>query len=273
MNTNTALRLDEAYAALDLPPGADVQAVKKAWRQRAKATHPDHGQTHATQHGAVQDFLDAKQAYEFLCKTLEAQPLRQPQRTAAAPPKPRTITPWRLNLRRQPVVGDDVRLSVTVSLERFIDPAPLAVDLPTGKRSLVRIPKGLMPGGIIRLKGLGHPGKHGGQAGDAYVTLGVKSHDLYRLVGRDIHTTVPLRLKSMRPGDAIVVPTPAGPVRVLLPNDYRPGHTLRLAGRGLNAPKGQDNGDLYVTPKITSEEGFRHLLDQFVASWVKPDAA
>lgn len=35
--------LDRAYRTLELPPGSDAQAVRRAWRRLARTHHPDRG--------------------------------------------------------------------------------------------------------------------------------------------------------------------------------------------------------------------------------------
>jgi len=50
----------EAYARLDLDPGADENAVKQAYRERVKETHPD------TDGGNEREFKRVKTAYETL---------------------------------------------------------------------------------------------------------------------------------------------------------------------------------------------------------------
>jgi DnaJ-domain-containing protein 1 len=50
----------EAYATLGLEPGADEAAVKRAYRQRVKETHPDTGD------GDEEAFKEVTEAYEHL---------------------------------------------------------------------------------------------------------------------------------------------------------------------------------------------------------------
>lgn len=52
-------RTTAAYETLGLEPGADRAAIREAYRERAKETHPDHG-------GSVEAFLAVREAYEHL---------------------------------------------------------------------------------------------------------------------------------------------------------------------------------------------------------------
>ena len=51
----------EAYRILDLDPGADESRVKRAYREKVKATHPDRG-------GDEAEFKRVKNAYERLAE-------------------------------------------------------------------------------------------------------------------------------------------------------------------------------------------------------------
>lgn len=54
----------EAYETLGLEPGADLAAVRRAYRERAKETHPDLG-------GDPEAFIEVREAYERLRERLD----------------------------------------------------------------------------------------------------------------------------------------------------------------------------------------------------------
>lgn len=54
----------EAYETLGLDPGADLEAVRRAYRERAKETHPDCG-------GDPEAFIRVREAYERLRERLD----------------------------------------------------------------------------------------------------------------------------------------------------------------------------------------------------------
>ena len=53
-----------SWSVLGIEPGATLEAVRKAFRQRAQETHPDHG-------GDVESFLAVRRAYERLVERLD----------------------------------------------------------------------------------------------------------------------------------------------------------------------------------------------------------
>jgi len=57
-----ALRKADHYEVLGIAPGATPEEVKRAYRERAKNTHPDASRTQDT----VSEFMKVKEAYETL---------------------------------------------------------------------------------------------------------------------------------------------------------------------------------------------------------------
>lgn len=107
----------------------------------------------------------------------------------------------------------------------------------------LRIPKGVMPGQQLRLRGLGTGG------GDLFVEIAFKPHPVYRLEGRDLFVALPVTAWEAALGGKVKMPTPTGQVDLTIPADARHGQKLRLRGRGL---PGATNGDLYAALHIVN---------------------
>ncbi|MEF8843465.1 MAG: J domain-containing protein [Haloarculaceae archaeon] len=58
--------VEAAYEILELEAGADLEAVRRAYRERAKETHPDRG-------GDPETFIRVREAYERLRERLEGE--------------------------------------------------------------------------------------------------------------------------------------------------------------------------------------------------------
>ncbi len=115
----------------------------------------------------------------------------------------------------------------------------------------VRIPPGVTDGRQIRLSGQGEPGMGGGPAGDLYLEVGLKSHPLYEVQGRDVHLSLPITPWEAALGARLAVPTLGGKVELQIPAGSSSGKRLRLKGRGL---PGQPAGDQYVILKVVVPE-------------------
>ena len=113
----------------------------------------------------------------------------------------------------------------------------------------VRIPPGVQEGQRIRMKERGGPGRHGGPAGDLYVTAHVAGHPLFGRKGHDLTLTVPVTFPEATLGADIRVPTLEGdPVTLRIPPGTRSGRTFRVKGRGV--PHGKSHGDLLVSVEV-----------------------
>jgi molecular chaperone DnaJ len=133
----------------------------------------------------------------------------------------------------------------------------------------VRIPPGVADGQRIRLAGKGEPGERGGAAGDLYVYVRVRQHDLFGRTGDDLTLTVPVTFAEATLGTDLRVPTLDGVVTLRVPPGTPSGRTLRARGKGVSRRDGSA-GDLLVTvevqvPKDLSEQA-RKALEDFAAA-------
>jgi curved DNA-binding protein len=111
----------------------------------------------------------------------------------------------------------------------------------------VHVPKGILPGQIIRLAGQGAPAHDGAKAGDLYIEVEFQPHPLYRVEGRDLYLTLPVAPWEAALGATVKTPTPAGAVDLKVPAGSHAGTKLRLKGRGIPA---SPSGDFYVVLEI-----------------------
>jgi len=111
----------------------------------------------------------------------------------------------------------------------------------------VQIPKGVVEGQHLRLKGQGAPGTGRLPAGDLYLEVQFKPDPLYRVVGRDLYLDLPVAPWEAALGASVRIPTPTGPIMLKVPAGSAQGGKLRLKGRGIPAA---EPGDLYAVLKI-----------------------
>jgi molecular chaperone DnaJ len=150
--------------------------------------------------------------------------------------------------------GEDLAAETTLTFRQALEGALLSlrVDDPlTGARTVTaRVPAGVRDGQKIRLRGKGHPGEPGAEAGDVVVTVHVQPHPVFSLDGSDVRVTVPVTFPEAVLGTEIDVPTTDGTtVRVRVPAGTPSGRTLRVKGRGVRGR--QKTGDLLVTVQVT----------------------
>ena len=131
----------------------------------------------------------------------------------------------------------------------------------------VKIPAGIDDGMRIRSAGNGEPGTNGGPAGDLYIEIRLKKHDIFERDGDDLHCQVPVSFTTAALGGEIEVPTLAGKAGIDIPDGTQHGKTFRLRGKGIKGVRSSYPGDLYChiaieTPvKLTEHQ--RKLLKDF----------
>ncbi|CUS40953.1 Chaperone protein DnaJ [hydrothermal vent metagenome] len=134
----------------------------------------------------------------------------------------------------------------------------------------VKIPPGVDTGDRIRLSGEGEAGAMGGPAGDLYVQVSVREHELFHRDGRNLYCDVPISIVDAALGGELEVPTLDGRVKLKIPAETQSGKLFRLRGKGVVPVRGGTAGDLLCrvqveTPvNLTSEQ--KDLLLKFQAS-------
>ncbi len=137
----------------------------------------------------------------------------------------------------------------------------------------VKIPGGINEGMRIRSAGNGEPGTNGGPAGDLYIEIRIKDHDIFERDGDDLHCTVPVSFTTVALGGSIEVPTLAGQAEIELPEGTQHGKTFRLRGKGIKGLRSSYPGDLYahvsVETPVKLSEHQRKLLKELDESLKK----
>ncbi|RLD44146.1 MAG: J domain-containing protein [Bacteroidetes bacterium] len=171
--------------------------------------------------------------------------------------------------------GEDINASIVIPLEDAFQGASRKITFetpsisPDGQRinkkvSLnVKIPKGIKNGQKIRLAGQGSDGYNGGAAGDMYIKIEFEKHRTFRVEGADVYINLPLAPWEAALGAQVNVPTPAGNIKLKIPEGSAQGKKLRLKGKGIPAKQA---GDLYVVVNIVlppaSDEKARKVYEE-----------
>ena len=137
----------------------------------------------------------------------------------------------------------------------------------------VKIPAGIDGGMRIRSAGNGEPGTNGGPAGDLYIEIRLKKHEIFERDGDDIHCSVPISFVTAALGGEIEVPTLAGKAAIDIPEGTQNGKQFRLRGKGIKGVRSSYPGDLYchiaVETPVKLTEHQRKLLRELDESFKK----
>jgi molecular chaperone DnaJ len=137
----------------------------------------------------------------------------------------------------------------------------------------VKIPAGIDGGMRIRSTGNGEPGTNGGPAGDLYIEIRLKKHDIFEREGDDLHCSVPISMATAALGGEIDVPTLSGKAAIDIPEGTQTGKQFRLRGKGIKGVRASYPGDLYchiaVETPVKLSEHQRRLLRELDESLKK----
>lgn len=140
-----------------------------------------------------------------------------------------------------------------------------------------RIPAGVGDGQRIRLRGKGAPGENGGNAGDLYILVHVKAHDLFGRSGDHLTVTVPVSFPDAVLGGEMKVPTLEGSrVTLRVPAGTPNGRVFRVRGRGVRRKDGT-RGDLLATVEVKVpdhlDDEAKQLLEKYRTATAGDDGA
>ena len=151
--------------------------------------------------------------------------------------------------------GEDFHADVTVSFDEAAFGGKKVIRLQSSNGGVqnyeVNIPAGIESGKSIRLKGKGHPGIGGGEAGDLLLKVNVQDKPGYRREGRDVYTTVNIPFTTAVFGGEAKVHTIYGDVLCNIKPGTQSGTKIRLRGKGIVAMNNPSvHGDEYATVQI-----------------------
>ena len=139
----------------------------------------------------------------------------------------------------------------------------------------LRVPPGVDTGSRLRSAGNGEAGAAGGAAGDLYIVITVKEHELFERQGDDLFCEIPIKFTLAALGGTIEVPTLSGKATLKISAATQSGTTFRLRDKGMPSLRGGRQGDqlvrvhVEVPTSLTADQ--RKILEEFAR--VSGDAA
>jgi molecular chaperone DnaJ len=143
--------------------------------------------------------------------------------------------------------------------------------VPRDRSLAVTIPAGVEDGTRIRLGGEGEAGGAGAPAGDLYVHVAIRPHDIFQRDGANIYCRVPLRMTQAALGGDVEVPVIDGSrAKVKVTPGTQTGDQFRLRGKGFSVLRSAARGDMYIQVAVETPLNLtprqRELLEEFEAA-------
>lgn len=142
----------------------------------------------------------------------------------------------------------------------------------TGRRAggaeiAVQIPAGIEDGTSIRVNGAGEAGERGTPAGDLYVFVHVRPHEVFERHGRDLYCEAPIPFTTAALGGAVQIPALDGVEDLSVPAGTQTGEVLSIPALGLPDPRTGVRGSLRVRVRVVTPRRLtkkqRELLEEF----------
>ena len=280
----------DPYKVLGVARSAAVDEIRKAYRVKAKALHPD---LHPDDTAKAEEFKRVSAAWDILGDPEKKAKFDRGEIDADGNPRGFAgggfdpggfpggsarrggSDPFEDILsgmfgggrgRRGPGPrkGVDRRYTVEVDFMDAVKGARRRMTMSDGRALDVSIPAGIDTGQTLRLKSQGGESNSGGPPGDALLDVTVRPSSAFTREGDDLRTALPVPLRTAVLGGSVEVETPGGPVTMKIPEGSNTGRVLRLKGKGVQR-KGAP-GDLYARIEIKLEDPQDADLKSFLKS-------
>jgi len=147
--------------------------------------------------------------------------------------------------------GTDQQATLELSLEDAFHGTTRQILL-NGQKINMTIKPGIRDGQILRMKGKGGSGQHGGASGDLLITVNLVKNPVYERSGNDLHFDQKLNIFTAISGGKINVQVFDRTVKVDIPSGTDSGKIFRLKGMGMPVFENPSTrGDAYVRMMIT----------------------
>lgn len=164
--------------------------------------------------------------------------------------------------------GEDVEARLKISPEEGFEGASRKISIAVGngnKTINFKIPKGVMDGEKIRLKGQGEAGFGGGQKGDLLLNIEIEDSQNFSIDGKNLTKDIEVYPWDAALGTEKTIDTLDGRILVKIPAGIQTDRKIRIPKKGYRDRSGS-RGDLYLRIQIMNpsslDDETRKLYEQ-----------
>lgn len=268
------------YKVLGVSPQASEAEIKAAYKKLAVKYHPDQNQGNKAAEERFKAISEAKEVlmdadnrrkydelrirYQTYQRATQGggvvgRDVRHPEQEAEWGSAFSSLFDEIFGRRNSPRRGKNFEANIKITLEEAYKGIQDVISY-EGRRLRIRIRPGIRDGQVLRIKGQGGTGKHGGSSGDLFLKVIIKPHTQFKRKEHDLHIDLTINLFAAILGRKVNVPTLKGMMSIQIPPGTQSGEVLKLKGLGMPQYDHNDRfGDLMVRikvaiPKVLSAE-------------------
>ena len=147
--------------------------------------------------------------------------------------------------------GQDQHAEIELTLEDAYNGVTKQITL-NGNKLNLKFKPGIHDGQVLRMKGKGSAGSAGAVPGDLLLTVRIKNHPHYSIVGNDLHFEAQLDIYTAVLGGKMAVNLLHKKINIQVPEGTNSGKIFRLKGMGMPVyGKPEERGNAFVKISLT----------------------
>jgi len=135
------------------------------------------------------------------------------------------------------------------------------------KRLLVKIPKVVDNGSVIKIVGEGEAAERGGKAGNLYLHVAIKGDNRFVRQGANLLTQINISFNKAILGTVARVPIVGGSIDLKIPAGTQPGQVIKVIGKGFPYLNTSKIGDLLVHVNIEIPRKISSTQKKLLEDW------
>lgn len=151
------------------------------------------------------------------------------------------------------ITGENLESEINITLEEAFNGANKKISFKSYddkvKNITVKIPRGIIDGGKIRIKGQGKPGKNGGNTGDLFIKINILENNKFKLEKKNLIMDLPLTPSEAVLGCRLHIEGIDSQINLDIKPGTESGEILYIKEKGYFDEHGE-RGDLIVKTKI-----------------------